>query len=120
MDITSTYRQLIRDALRRTAALYQAHAPEGIEEVLVFDEASWRYLWLESGWENRQRVQRVVIHARVQDEQIWIEEDWTEDGIATQLMQEHVPPAAIVLAFHDPASRTIPPRLSAEETVAVS
>jgi hypothetical protein len=32
----------------------------------------------------------------------WIEEGWTEDGIATELAQAGVPKEDIVLAFHKP------------------
>jgi hypothetical protein len=33
------------------------------------------------------------------------EEDWTEEGIATELLRECVPKEDIVLAFHDPETR---------------
>ena len=32
----------------------------------------------------------------------WIEEDWTEDGIAADLVRAGVPKEDIVLAFHEP------------------
>ncbi|MGK7943847.1 MAG: element excision factor XisI family protein, partial [Microcystaceae cyanobacterium] len=35
----------------------------------------------------------------------WIEEDWTEEGIATELVREGVPKEDIVLAFYDPDAR---------------
>ena len=33
------------------------------------------------------------------------EEDWTEEGIATELLREGVPKEDIVLDFHDPETR---------------
>jgi hypothetical protein len=48
---------------------------------------------------------RNVIHIRLKDEKIWIEEDWTEDGIATDLLQAGVQSEDIVLAFHPPRLR---------------
>jgi len=35
----------------------------------------------------------------------WIEEDWTEDGIAADLVRAGVPKEDIVLAFHEPGRR---------------
>ncbi|MFN9617680.1 MAG: element excision factor XisI family protein, partial [Dolichospermum sp.] len=32
-------------------------------------------------------------------------EDWTQEGIATELLREGVPKEDIVLAFHDPETR---------------
>ncbi|MBV7334508.1 XisI protein [Chloroflexi bacterium TSY] len=36
---------------------------------------------------------------------IWIEIDWTEEGIATELVAAGVPKEDIVLAFHHPSMR---------------
>ncbi|MGK7944818.1 MAG: element excision factor XisI family protein, partial [Microcystaceae cyanobacterium] len=35
----------------------------------------------------------------------YIEEDWTEEGIANDLLREGIPKTDIVLAFHDPETR---------------
>lgn len=42
---------------------------------------------------------------RIKNEKIYIEEDWTEEGIATELLTEGVPKEDIVLAFQDPETR---------------
>jgi hypothetical protein len=42
---------------------------------------------------------------RIKNEKIYIEEDWTEECIATELLREGVPKEDIVLAFHDPETR---------------
>jgi hypothetical protein len=38
---------------------------------------------------------------------IWIEEDMTEDGIATYFLEQGVPREDIVLAFHPPFIRPL-------------
>jgi len=38
---------------------------------------------------------------------IWIEEDMTEDGIATYFLEQGVPREDIVLAFHPPFMRPL-------------
>jgi hypothetical protein len=47
----------------------------------------------------------IHIHVRIKNNKIYIEEDWTEEGIATELLREGVPKEDIVLAFHDPETR---------------
>ena len=45
------------------------------------------------------------MHVALRNNKIWIEEDWTEDGIATYFLASGVPPEDIVLAFYDPLTR---------------
>jgi hypothetical protein len=42
---------------------------------------------------------------QIRDNKFWIEEDWTEDGIANDLVQAGIPRENIVLAFHEPKMR---------------
>jgi hypothetical protein len=47
----------------------------------------------------------MTVYVRIRDHKFWIEEDWTEDGIANDLVQAGVPHEDIVLAFHEPKMR---------------
>jgi len=58
-----------------------------------------------TGWHNGERVRDVFIHIRIRKDKIWIEEDGTEDGTATELLRLGVPREDIVLAFHPPQLR---------------
>ncbi len=60
---------------------------------------------MKMGWHQDNRIKRNVIHVRLKNQKIWIEEDWTEDGIATDLLQAGVQREDIVLAFHPPRLR---------------
>jgi len=53
------------------------------------------------------KVKAISVYVRIKNEKIYIEEDWTEEGIATELLQECVPKEDIVLAFHDPETRKL-------------
>jgi hypothetical protein len=57
------------------------------------------------GWEGKKKIRNIQVHIRIKNEKIYIEEDWTEEGIATELLTEGVPKKDIVLAFHDPETR---------------
>ena len=71
----------------------------------VFDEQRHHYLLVKTGWRNGKRVRGVTLYVRIRDGRIHVEEDWTEEGIATALLQAGVPADDIVLAFHPPAMR---------------
>jgi hypothetical protein len=47
----------------------------------------------------------MTVYVRIRDNKFWIEEDWTEEGIATDLVRAGVAKEDIVLAFHEPKMR---------------
>ena len=54
------------------------------------------------GWHERKRVKAISVYVRIKNEKIYIEEDWTEEGIVNELLREVIQKQDIVLAFHDP------------------
>ena len=65
-----------------------------------------RSLHLDESWLAKGRSHyRYHCYVRIRDGKFWIEEDWTEDGIATDLVRAGVPKEDIVLAFHEPEMR---------------
>jgi XisI protein len=56
-------------------------------------------------WQNGERVTEITVYVRIRDHKFWIEEDWTEDSIANDLVQVGVPHEDIVLAFQKPKMR---------------
>jgi hypothetical protein len=75
------------------------------ETVCVFDEERDQYALLNVTWGQCRCVHGAQVFVRLRDGKIWIEEDWTEDGIATKLLEHGVPKDDIVLAFHPPEVR---------------
>ena len=51
------------------------------------------------------RVEGITLHVRIREGKIWVEEDWTEAGIANFLVREGVPKDDIVLGFQPPSMR---------------
>ena len=76
-----------------------------IETFLIADEAQRHYLWMTLGWQKGDRFNGATVYVRLRDNKFWIEEDWTEDGIATELIKAGIPKDDIVLAFHEPQIR---------------
>jgi hypothetical protein len=105
MDKLTNYRNLIKGILSEYVELSNGQPQQGIESILIIDEARGHYMWLKLGWEGGKRAKYITVYVRLREAKFWIEEDWTEDGIATDLVREGVPKEDIVLAFHDPETR---------------
>ncbi len=105
MDKLIEYSNLIKRILTEYVELSNRHPNPDIETFLIVDEAKAHYIWMNLGWQNRERVTGMTVYVRIRDGKFWIEEDWTEDGIATDLVHAGVPREDIVLAFHEPKMR---------------
>ena len=95
-------KDLQRAAIRKVLADYHRlnlRADSELESVLICDEESDNYLLLLMGWDGSVRVKTVQIHVRLKDDRLWIEEDWTEDGVVMDLIAAGVEKGAIVLGF---------------------
>lgn len=105
METVNRYRQLIKQHLSTLEALSRQQPRAGVETVCVFDETRDEYLLINTGWENARRVDGATLHVRIRNGKIWVEEDWTEEGIAEFLAREGVPREDIVLGFQPPSVR---------------
>src|SRR5437868_14868467 len=99
MDKLTAHRSLIKRVLSEYERLYNLQPTPDVETFVVFDEVRDHYLLMSVGWSNDRRVRRAVLYVRLRDGKFWVEEDWTENGIATDLLRAHVPSDDIVLAF---------------------
>jgi hypothetical protein len=105
MDKISRYRELIKSLLSEQAEQMNRHSTAGIETDVAFDEERDHYMLLKVGWWPQGRVRGNTIYVRLKNGKFWIEEDWTEEGIATALLEAGVPNEDIVLAFQPPEMR---------------
>ena len=105
MDRMNTYRTILKELLRQEAEVMRQSAQSDIETELTFDEDRDHYLLLRIGWTPEGRLFVPTLYARLLNGKIWIENDWTEDGLATGLLERGVPSEDVVLAFHPPDMR---------------
>jgi XisI protein len=105
MDKLAEYPKIIKHILTEYVELSNRHHNPDIETFLIVDEAKSHYVWMNLGWQNGERVTGMTVYVRIRNGKFWIEEDWTEDGIATDLVRAGVPREDIVLAFHEPKMR---------------
>jgi hypothetical protein len=75
------------------------------EIVWAMDTNADRYLLLDIGWDGYKRIHGLLAHLEIRDGKIWIQDDSTEEGIATDLLAKGVPKDQIVLGFQHPERR---------------
>ena len=78
-----------------------------LERELVFDCERHRYLLMVVGWLDRRRVHHALIHVDIVGDQIWIQYDGTEEGIADELVEAGIPKERIGLGFHPDRKRPL-------------
>lgn len=102
MDKLTTYRQYIQDFLTEL----QGRTVGGdIETEVVFDLDRNRFLLIDLGWKEHQRIYNCVIHLEIRDNKIWIQRNQTDKPIADVLIALGVAKEDIVLGLQPPYIR---------------
>ena len=93
--------------LERLLGEYLENAPDEdeIESLSIIDQKQGNYMFLEVGWQHPRRIYNVLFHLRLKDGKVWIEQDWTERGIAYSLLDIGIPKDSIEFAFQPPEMR---------------
>jgi hypothetical protein len=78
---------------------------ESVENQLIFDGENDHYQLVYIGWQGEKRIYACPIHIDIKDGKIFIQRDFTEAGIAQQLVEQGVPKSDIVLSFRSPFVR---------------
>lgn len=114
MDKMNQYRSIIRECLCGLAAFINQHSRQPTAESLaVIDAEHDLYLLISTGWAGHRRIRGTTLFLRLRDGQVWIEEDWTEEGISKELVKAGIPEVDIVLAFQSPEPRVLADVVSA-------
>ena len=94
------YRRILQEIIERHAQM--ATEPPQPESFVVSDTVHDHYLLLDVGWEANKRAHYIVIHLRLKDGKVYIEEDGIEYGIARDLLDAGIPAEDIIVATHSP------------------
>jgi DhnA family fructose-bisphosphate aldolase class Ia len=98
--------------------LAQPGIPTEIEYFIVSDKINHQYQVLASGWQGMKRTFGVVVHIRLKNNLIWVEEDNTDYGVVEEMVRLGIPKNQIVLAFHAPYKRPYTGYATGESTLA--
>jgi len=102
METIERYRTIIHRLLSEYQEFYRRGTQTEVDTEIVADDTHGQYMVMRVGWRGETRVRRPLFYLRLKENKIWIEGDWTKDGIASELMAEGVCREDIVLAFHAP------------------
>jgi hypothetical protein len=107
MDKLVQYRQVIQKILMEYRDWAAGADRPGVQESVAFDEERDHYFWFRVGWSGKQREFEVMVYLRIAGGKIWVEEDWTKQGIVNELLGAGVLPEDIVLGFQHPTKRPL-------------
>jgi len=107
MDRIEQHREIIHRLLEEYRQLYAGRPESAVDTAVICDDAHGEYLLMRVGWRGETRVRRPLFYLRLRAGKIWIEEDWTQEGVATELVAMGVPHEEIVLAFQPPELREL-------------
>ncbi len=108
MDTTTqqSWRELTKRLLTELADIPYA-VSTNLAKQTVFDERSDHYLVLVQGWDHGQRMHGCLVHIEIIEDKIWIQQDGTEYGMATEFLTAGIPKSQIVLGFKSPRRREL-------------
>jgi XisI protein len=104
-SLLTDYRAVVEQVLQ-DYALFLGNDDQ-VQVELVFDRIHDRYLLVETGWQNGDRIYGTLLHIDIVDRKLWIQQDGTEAGIAEELVAAGVPKSHIVLGFKPPERRRL-------------
>ena len=104
MDKIEQYRNIIKTVLQKRPRKTDPSLEE-YESQIVLDDANGHYFLMGVGWQHSKRIHGISVHIDLRGDKVWIQQDYTEHGIANELIEMGIPKSDIVLAFHAPARR---------------
>jgi hypothetical protein len=99
MDKVANYRRTLRRLVNEYARYRPSHGR--IEAIPVCDAKNDNYLLIHTGWDNIRRIHATILHLRLRNGKVLIEEDGLEHGIAQDLLDAGVAPQDIVYALEE-------------------
>lgn len=103
MDRLTSYRQYIQEFL--TEQTKGTTIGGKIETEVVFDLNRDRYLLIDLGWREHQRIYNCVVHLEIINSKIWIQRNQTDRPISDILIAMGVAKEDIVLGLQPPYIR---------------
>ncbi|MGB0563920.1 MAG: XisI protein [Spirulinaceae cyanobacterium] len=107
MDQLIFYRKSIKTVLEDYQKWISQASNEGVQSFLSLDEERDQYLWFTVGWQGKARVFNVQVYIRIAAGKVWVEEDWTKQGIVDELLAAGIGQEDIVLGFQHPTKREL-------------
>jgi hypothetical protein len=97
----------LRLAISKAFAEWKAWPGPGAKFTIVGveDHQNDEYALITQGWDGYKRIHSLLAHLEIRNGKIWIQEDHSEEGLATDLLAQGVSKEQIVLGFQHPERR---------------
>ena len=105
MDRIERYRKIVEELLVRYDELARHPIDPQIEDLCVFDRERDCYMWFQLGWQQGSRLCGATVLIRLCEGRVLLEADWTDFGVADDLISAGIAEEDLVLAFQPPALR---------------
>lgn len=99
------YRRILQETIERHAQM--TTEPPQPESFVISDTVHDHYLLMDVGWEANKRAHYIVVHLRLIDGKVIIEDDGIEYGIARDLIDAGIPAEDIMIALDSPQPRPL-------------
>ncbi len=103
MDTRLNHPKIIKKILADFAEIRTRNG--GSPMKILFDDERKSYMVLNMGWRGSRYIHSATVHIEIVGDKIWIQNDHTEEGIATDLLEAGIPGENIVLGFREPKIR---------------
>jgi XisI protein len=103
MAINEQYRKLVQDLLTRYSIGWDS--THEIESQLLFDVERGHFQWMRIGWKGSERIYHSIIHFDIKGDQIWLQQNMTDQDPAAELVELGVSQEDIILGLQPPFKR---------------
>jgi XisI protein len=103
MDKLTKYRESVQALMARYVA--GDTDQDDVKVELIMDTVRDHYQWMNVGWQKMERIYNCYIHIDIIDGKVWLQQNWTEENPAEDLVALGVPREDIVLGLHAPYKR---------------
>jgi hypothetical protein len=81
------------------------YATDDARMITIFDRERGHFLVVEEGWLGTTRLYNPFVHVERREGRVWVQHDFTNHGIANDLVAAGIPKERIVLAYKAPSLR---------------
>ena len=106
MEKIKKYEQAINEVLLDYQKRFHITS-QNISNQIVSDDKNHHYQFLSLGWKGDKQIFNVAFHIDILNDNIWIQRDNTETGIANLLTEKGIGQKEIVLAYYPIAHREL-------------
>jgi hypothetical protein len=104
MDKITRYQDAIISLLEEYAAIKPANMPT-VEQQVVVDRERNHFAFVRLGWEEERFVYHCVMHFDIKEGKVWLQQNWTDQNLADELIAKGIDRQDIVLGFVPPYAR---------------